>query len=318
MRTVALLRGAVACLLAGLLHVSGAQTAAPEPQTFLARAREQAAAQQWMSAEATVRLLLSQQPDNPEAQFLLGYVLFGEQRATESLAAYTAGAKLRTPAPDDVLVVASDYILLKDYPDAERWLRYVTDRAPGNATAWYLRGRTAYNQDRAAEAVEAFERCLALRPRDVRAEYNLGLAYERLQRTREAAAAYRAAILWQSGNSVQDSQPYLNLGTLLLSQSKAAEALDPLRHAVAFAPKNPLAQQQLGLALEAAGQDADALAALTRAVALAPEAEQPHFFLARLYRRLGRKTEAAAENATVARLLGSHSETATPNPEGKP
>ncbi len=267
----------------------------------------------WRAAERQLLRLLASQPEATEPHFLLGYVLFRQQRATESLAAYTAAARLRDPTAEELIVVASDYILLKDYADAERWLLQTTRQAPENGAAWYLLGRTQYNLDHAADAATSFKQCLQLRPDDVRAEYNLGLALEKLDRPAEAEAAYRAAIAWQRAASTRDPQPYLDLGMLLLAQRHADAALPMLHEATSIDPKNALAQQEYGLAYEALGRNAEAVAPLLRAAALAPEAERPHFFLGRVYRRLGRNSEAAAQFAEAQRAAGTHSEKETPN-----
>ena len=285
-----------------------AQTAATDVYALARRAVERA---DWADAERLLRPAAD--AGSPDSSYLLGYVLFREQRTTDSLAAYTAAARLRQPTPDDLLVVASDYILLKAYADAEHWLRNVTQHSPDNVRAWYLLGRTQYNLDHAADAVTAFDRCLQLHPRDVRAEYNLGLAYEKLDRPDDAEKAYRNAMAWQQGDCVRDPQPSLDLGMLLLSRGQAEQALPQLREAVRLGPKNALAQQELGLAFEALARYTEAVAPLERATELAPAAERPHFFLGRVYRRLGQKQAAAAQFAEAGRLAGSHSEKATPN-----
>lgn len=249
-----------------------------------------------------------------EAHYLLGYVLFREQRAKDSLAEYTAGAGLRAPTAGELEVVASDYVLLKDFADAAKWLRYAVERAPGEVRGWYLLGRAEYSLDHAAEAVTAFERCLRLTPKDVRCEYNLGLAYEKLDRAEDARAAYRAAIAWQAEPGLaRDAQPYLDLGMLERKTGQTEAAVGHLRTATEISPRNPKGWEELGLALDASGKTEEAIAALERASALAPEAEQPHFFLGRILRRVGREKEAAAQFRAVERLLGTHSDTSTPN-----
>ena len=300
--------------LGTMLHAQQTETV----ETHLASARQQLQQAHLPQAEQALRDALALAPASAEAQYLLGYVLFREQRARESLAEYTAAARLRPPNAEEFTVVASDYILLRDFADADKWLQHAADLAPNDAQVWYLLGRTQYNEDHAADAAHSFERSLALRPQDVRAEYNLGLAYEKLQRPSDAIAAYETAIRWEAGRPQQDAQPFLDLGTLLLRQEKFAEALGPLQLAVRCSPVNPLANQQLGLAFEALGRYNEAIEAFKRAAALAPSAEQPHFFLGRVYRRLGREGDASAEYATVSRLLGTQSDKATPNPDQQP
>lgn len=302
----------------GLSSITFAQQIAAKADAKIAEARQHLSLAQLPAAERDLREVIALDPSATEAHFLLGYVLFRERRPAASLAEYNAGARLRTPTSDELLSVTSDYILLKDLPDAERSLLFATAHYPADPALWYLLGRTEYNQDHNADAAHAFCRALELRPRDVRAEYNLGLAFERLGRTAGAISAYQTAIGWQSFLAQPDPQPYLDLGSLLLREGKPAEALDALEHAVRFGPRNPLAHQQLGLALEALGRHGEAVAPLQQAAALAPTAEQPHFFLGRIYRHLGQPSDSTREYAAASKLLGSHSDTATPNADMHP
>lgn len=285
------------------------------PSAALAPAVAELSRNHLAEAEAVVRRQLAAHSDDPAAYFLLGDILFRQQRATDSLAAYTAGARFQTPSAADLTVVALDYILLKDLPDAEKWLRYALRSTPNDPHLWYLLGRAQYGQDHNADAAASFEHALQLAPRDLRAEYNLGLAYERLSRPDDALAAYRTAISWQAGQPQQDPQPFLDLGSLLMHQGRPAEALPALTEATRFGPGNPMAFQQQGLAFEALGRLDEAVAALRRASTLAPASEQPHFFLGRVLRRLGRTEEANAEYREVSRLLGTQSSVPTPNLE---
>lgn len=269
----------------------------------------------YAAADADLRALLRSEPDSSQLNFLLGYVLFREQRFADSLAAYTVGARSAAPAPDDLLVVASDYIQLRSYPDAVHWLTYVTEHDPKNKQAWYLLGRTQYLLDRPEESLHAFDHCLQLDSRDLRARYNSGLALERLQRVPEAEAAYREAIAWAAQDNIADPQPWLDLGNLLIGQQKFKEAADVLATAVTRSPQNPMCQQQLGVSLAGAGDQALAVEAFQRAISLAPRAERAHYYLARSLRSLGRKQEADAEFKIVDQLHTSRNGVETPNPE---
>ena len=95
-------------------------------------------------------------------------------------------------------------------------------------------GRTKYNENRFDEAVSVFQKCLILKPKDVKAEDNLGLSYEGLNQIEDAMAAYRTAIAWQTDAAVKDAGPYLDLGSLLVDSGKAGEALEDLQQAAGF------------------------------------------------------------------------------------
>jgi Flp pilus assembly protein TadD len=312
-----MIRSAVAMGLALLLcpAVLPQQAAAPAAAADapLNEARTLVQRGQLNQAEAALSRYVEQNPSRAEAHFLLGYVLFREQKARESLAAYTAGAQWQRPTADDLRVVASDYILLNDLADADKWFTEVTTEKPGDAEAWYLLGRTKYNENRFEEAVTSFERVLALRPQDVSAEDNLGLAYEGLGRNGEAKAAFQRAIDWQ-GTAPTDGQPYLNLGDLLTTQGDLERALRALTQAASLAPENAKVREQLGRAYEVQGDLTSAQRELEQAVRLAPNASALHFKLGQVYHRRGLAKQAEAEFAVCGRLNGSHSSTEVPNP----
>jgi Flp pilus assembly protein TadD len=307
-----------ACLGLALLLccASLAQQAAPpsaSPDASLDEARSLVRNGELSQAEAALSRYVEQHPSSADAHFLLGYVLFREQKARESLAAYTAGAEWQRPSADDLRVVASNYILLNDLADADKWFTEVTAQKPGDAEAWYLLGRTKYNENRFEEAITSFERVLALRPQDVSAEDNRGLAYEGLGRMQDAKAAFQRAIDWQ-GTQPTDGQPYLNLGDLLTTQGDLDGALRALKQAASLAPENAKVREQLGRAYEAKGDLVSAQRELEQAVHLAPNASALHFKLGQVYHRRGLAKQAEAEFAICGRLNGSHSSTEVPNP----
>lgn len=284
----------------------------PAQADELLHVRELVATGRMSEAIAELRPILQANP-SADAHFLMGYIDYRQQQAKESLAEYTAGAQLRRPGPYELKVVAEDYILLQDLPDADKWLTEVTKETPNDADAWYLLGRTKYNENSFAEAITCFERVLELRPKDVLAEDNLGLSQQGLGENEKAKAAYRNAIAWQ-GESPREASPFLNLGILLLEQGSAQEALSHLHKAVELAPQNPKAREELSAAYEELKMEKEAVAELEAAVKLAPEAAGPHFKLARLYRKLGMTEDADREYAICAKLNSEHSSKATPNP----
>ena len=149
---------------------------------------------QFVEAEKALRSYLDQHLTSADADFLLGYTLFREGRPKDSLAAFTEGARFRHPRASDLKIVAADYVVLGDFADADKWLTLVTNETPEDAEAWYLLGRTKYNENRFEEAIQCFERTLTLRPGDVKAENNLGLSYQGLNYLDEAKTALRTRL----------------------------------------------------------------------------------------------------------------------------
>lgn len=310
-------RSAIRQTLASIfLTFAGASAIAQQSDADpLAAARSLVNGGQFAQAESATRNYLEIHVDSADAHFLLGYVLFREQKAKDSLAEFTTGAKFRRPAPDDLKIVASDYVLLEDYADADKWFTQVVRETPSDAYAWYLLGRTKYNLNNFRDAVSSFDRALALRPKYIEAENNLGLCWEELNDVAKARAAFQAAIDWQD-DAPHDAQPFLNMGALLASQNDFDHALPYLARAAALSPGNPKIHEQLGNVYTKQQKLGQAQAELERAVELAPQTSALHYQLGQIYRKEGLRDRADKEFAICEKLSGTQSTNKTPNPIG--
>lgn len=279
-----------------------------EPQGLVESHHYPEAAQQ-------IKTYLQNHPDSAPAHFLLGYTLYRENMPRESLAEYTLGARFKNPAASDLAAVAMDYILLHDYSDADKWLTEATARSPDNGLYCYYLGRTKYVENHFQEAIEVFQKCLALSPDNLRAEYNLGLAYAGAGQVDKATIAYQTAIAWQQSSGVLDPQPYLDFGMMLLQQEKPAQALPMLQKAVALGPQNPRAHEQLGKTWQLLHNLPNADSEMQAAIRLAPDISALHFEMGRIFQMEGQKAKAKEEFDRCAALNATHStDTAeTPN-----
>jgi tetratricopeptide (TPR) repeat protein len=289
------------------------QLQAPAPDRALEQSKSLLEAAQVTAAEGMLRKYLQANPQSADAHFLLGYALFRQARARESLAELTEGAKYRRPSATDLRVVAADYVLLRDYSAADKWFTKSLEWEPGNVLGWYYLGRTKYNENRFEEALGAFQQCLKLDPKNVKAEDNLGLSFQGLGRYEEAAAAYRNAIAWQAGLLLENAGPYVNLGSLLIEQkSSGEEAVRLLEHAEKVAPTDVKAHQQLGKAYFSLDQLPKAQTELETAVQLAPNNSPVHYMLAQVYRRQGLLDKAKVQFDICTQLNARHSAPDTP------
>jgi len=273
----------------------------------MSEAERDVRAGKFADAEATLRLYLQHDEASSQARYLLAYALMRQGKAKESLAEYTRAAALRKPTAEELRGVAQAYVLIEDYTDADKWLKLSLQMDPKNADTWYNLGRLRYTQNRFAEAVECFQRVLALVPHSVKAENNLGLTYEGLNRNQDAEIAYRQAITWQDTAPAAEAseQPLLNLAILLLHGSDATQAGPLLERAVAIAPKDPRIHEQLGQLNMRESKYLDAEREFKISTELDPERSSLHFLLGQAYKHLGKQQEALAEFAEAARLANS-------------
>ena len=150
---------------------------------------------------------------------------------------------------------------------------------------------------RFAEAEDAYQSILKLKPGDARAAYGLGNIYSDQQRWEEAENAYRNAVKWSPSDldalvalSVVLVQPRTGAG----NAKRLADAESFARRAVQLQPKNAVAWDRLGVALQARGLfNNETEQAYRRAMELDADFPVAYVHLGRVLKRQGRAAEAA-------------------------
>jgi Flp pilus assembly protein TadD len=262
---------------------------------------------QFKSAETELRQAFAIGPPCPEAHFLLGYTLMRQNRPSESLAEYTAAAQMQRPRSEDLRNVALDYVLLADYVDAGHWIERALVLDGNDSENWYVLGRIRYSTGKFREAVVAFTRTLDLAPASLKAENNLGLAYEGLNDAEKAIVAYRTAISLGEKSGQPSEQPMINLAILLTHRSDLDGALTLLTRAVVLAPEDVSVREHLGHVYLEKNELPLAQMQLEKAVSLSPQDARLHYLLGQVYRREGNGDKANSEFARCASLNGAHS-----------
>jgi tetratricopeptide (TPR) repeat protein len=282
-----------------------AQGLSPNDQLVLARSYLNQF--RYVDSEKALRGYLLSHSSDAEAHYLLGYTLFRENKAADSLKEYTEAARLRAPTAENLKVVSLDYVLLDDYTDAERWSKYAVSLDAKDAEAWYELGRIEYTLNHFQAAVNCFESSLKLDPASVKAENNIGLALQGLNRNDDALAAYRKALALEAGSEHRSEQPMLNLATLLIDRNQLQEAQSLLDQASRIAPHDWQILAQLGRLNSETGNFSAAVRALEQAVTIEPKRASLHFQLGQLYRKTGATEKATHELALAQQLLGTSS-----------
>ena len=261
------------------------------------------------AAEPVLHSYLEQNPKSSPALYLLGYVLQRQNRPQESLEVFTRAAAITTPRPEDLRLVALDYVLLDDYVDAVHWLRRCLAADPDSAEAWYDLGRAQMYEGNFVESERDFKRTLAINPTSAKALDNLGLSFEAQNRTEDALTAYSSAISAQAKTQHPSEQPLLNFGALLNSKNRFAEAIAPLQKAVTLAPSSSRCHEELSRAYAGAHQEDLAREQMEQAIALDPENPRLHFQLGQMCRRAGFTDRSQIELKKSAELYSTHSST---------
>jgi tetratricopeptide (TPR) repeat protein len=194
---------------------------------------------------------------------------------------------------------------------------------PRQAIAQALLGSALLAAERAEEALGPLDRAVELDPALFIAQQNLGLARLQTARPGEAAEALEAALGIEPGNpSVQ-----MMLGRALTLANRPEEAVVHLRVVAEGHPDTFLAHRYLGSALLALGRFPEARASLAIAARMRPEDVELQLDLARAHQGAGERDEAVAllervadrepSRADVWTLLGSILATQTDNPDAQ-
>lgn len=255
-------------------------------------------------AEGALRAYLVANELSATAHEMLAYALLRENRPADSLKEYTRAAAMEKPSASMLERVGQDYVLLGDWDDADKWTLRAVQMNPSDADAWYSLGRIRYSEQRFRDALSCYQQALKFSPRSVKAENNLGLAYEATNQTDAAIVAYRQAIAWQDQgpHDQLSEQPLLNLAIVLLHRGEMTEAASLLTRAAVLAPKDPRVHEQLGHVYMQKTDYGAAEHELQQACQLDPKNSSLHFLLGQAYRHLGKLEEAKAEFAISARL----------------
>jgi tetratricopeptide (TPR) repeat protein len=283
---------------------SSCEASAPgQTDALLYRGKALVNANQFAAAAQSLDAYLKTHSQSDDALYLQGYVRFRQDQPRESLETFQRAAKLKRPAAADLKIAALDYVLLEDYNSAARYLEESLRLNPGDLEARYHLGRVRYQLNQFDAAISAFESVLKANPGDLKAQNNLGLCLEGKNEVAAALAAYHKAINLDA--AAHSEQPYLNLGKLLLTLNRNAEAVDWLQKAVSIAPQSSSAHYELGRAQLSLNQLEPARAQLEQAIRLNDNESSPHYLLGRIYKRLGRDADAAAQFAITEQLIRS-------------
>jgi Tfp pilus assembly protein PilF len=180
--------------------------------------------------------------------------------------------------------------------DTESLWRYAVTVAPDCANCHNNLGVVLLRQNAPSAALVHFQEAARLRPHHLTVHgANTALALTRLGRLPEAVEEYdRVLAVHPDTLDVR-----LSVATLLWRMDRREEAVQRLRQGLAVTPVHPAVHASLGAALLEVGRPAEAVEHFRRALALEPAATAPRVGLVRAHARLGQGDLARAELAAL-------------------
>ena len=216
-----------------------------------------------------------------------------------------------SPQVASLLALAAKFLRAGQPADAIAPLRDAARRQPADATIQHDLGLACLEIDRILDAVNAFQRAVAINPRYGDAYFRLGIAFEKLGNTGGAIASYDQATklvptlteAWFRAGALVYTLGYRNeaigcfrrasatggktsFGRLgkaraLLAEDHNEEAEQSLRQTLAADPNNAMADDLLGNLLTEYGRFDEARECFDRAITIAPQLAGSYYELAR-------------------------------------
>jgi tetratricopeptide (TPR) repeat protein len=244
---------------------------------------------------ASFRSALEKQPDDVRALAGLGMSLNALGRPDEARPVLERAVG---QAPADRmarLALANSLTELGEFLRADELLRRLTEEDPNDAEAWQYLAALRFRNNYHEQALQAVERCLALRPGDrdarilrARSLVNLGRLSEAGPVFQELAADPDVAADWEFLLGCAEYSFYA--GDLDTSLARIADA-------ISRRPRSGLLHYWKARILHHAGRTTEARAEAEGAVALSPDLREPRGLLVRIYRELGLDAKATEQIA---------------------
>jgi tetratricopeptide (TPR) repeat protein len=179
--------------------------------------------------------------------------------------------------------MAEVHLLRQDTASATALYEQLVRENANSPKLWNERGVALHQAGRAADALESYQRAVALDPRYALALNNLGVARFHAGRDDLAVEAFRDALTVEPAFV----KARLNLALLLLKRKELTLCLEAFRQVLRLEAEHPVAWNGVGLVLAAMRQFEDARNAFGRAIDARPEYAEAHYNLSFTLSNLG-------------------------------
>jgi cytochrome c-type biogenesis protein CcmH/NrfG len=138
--------------------------------------------------ERALRAILKSDPENPQANLRLGYVLLESNKCKEAMARFRSAIAAHLPSADAHLGLAGCQISVRQFESAIATLREAERIEPGNPVVTANLGLVLSDSGHPVEAIDPLQRALTIDPDLHQARFGLAVAFARAGRRADAAS----------------------------------------------------------------------------------------------------------------------------------
>lgn len=244
-------------------------------------------------------------PADPRWHYYLAVVAQRGGEFERSLSLLDAALALE-PSDRAALVRAGNVsVELGRLRQAEHYYRNALELDGARAAALAGLGRIAAIERRPKEAIDLFERALAIQPSATSIHHQLGMAYRtegdldaagrHFELNTGGALAFEDPLMQEVRGLIRSAKIYIEIGVGAARQGRYEEAIAAFNQAVSADPRDAVAFFHLGLAELRNGQRAEAISHLKRSVELDSDMRDARRMLGSLATEDGRLIDAEAQ-----------------------
>lgn len=271
----------------------------------------------YKSAEKLLGAEIERDPKSFRAAKILefvGGIFFLDGEYWNAASAWEKSNSTAPLAEESRFSLAMAYVKLHLPERAMPELQTLAQSHPQSALYNYWIARLSYDEQKYEEAISRLQRVTVLDPKMTRAYDLLGLCYDYLGRVQDAISSFSQAVQLNQLEAKPSPWPNLDMAIAQMETNDLAGAEANLHDAIAHDPHSAKAHYQLGRLLEKEAKFAEAVDLLNTSAFLDPSYPDPHYLLARIYKRLGK---ADLANAEVGKFLELQKNAALLNPTAR-
>ena len=223
----------------------------------------------------------------------MGFTLNRLNRSDESIAAYRKSVAAKPDVFESNLNLGL-MLVRANNPEAEQFLRAATTLKPtshmeeGQARAWLALAHLLESK-KPDDAFQAYRKASELTPKDPEPHLSAGLLHERQKEFSDAEAEYKQVLaLDPQTNDLQTMEAAIGLTNIYMKSGRLGDAEPLLRRLASERPNDAGVHLQLGRVLVAESKKDDAIAEMQTAMKLAPADSEAQRELADLYTSAGK------------------------------
>ncbi|MFL2830114.1 MAG: tetratricopeptide repeat protein [Candidatus Puniceispirillales bacterium] len=148
----------------------------------------------------------------------------------------------------------------------------LTKQYPASPIIWNMIGVSRAQIGMLNEAIEAYKKCISLKPDFSDAHFNIGIALINYGKSNEAIEAFNKAISYNPNHA----EAYNNLGSVHLYQDALDEAINAYKKAILLKPNYAEAYDNMGVALKNQGNIKEAIKSHKKSILLKPSQSEAY------------------------------------------